>query len=90
MKKFNLATWIVLTVVAILMIIKLTEREVDQMVTYISKKIEEAGQISETKGQAKYKAYFSGRAKQKLYGEYQEDVDTVLETDGFEFCIVHD
>ena len=51
------------------------------MVTFIAAKIEDATDISIEKGQAKYKAYFSGRARQRLYGKYQDEVDTILLTD---------
>ena len=51
------------------------------MVTFIAAKIEEATDISIEKGQSKYKAYFAGRARQRLYGKYQDEVDTILLTD---------
>ena len=39
-------------------------------------------------GRAKYCAYFKGKTRQKLYGKYEDLVDTILETDGYGDCIV--
>ena len=57
------------------------------MVEFIARRIEEAKeQGGATAGQAKYKAYF---VKTSIYRKYRDDVDTILETDGNEDCIVY-
>lgn len=58
------------------------------METFMATRIEEAREISLEKGQAKYRAYFIRKSAAKLYGRYQETVNTILETDGYEDCIV--
>lgn len=63
-------------------------KEDEFMVTFIAQKIEEARDISLEKGQAKYRAYFIRKSAKKLYGRYQEDVDTILTTDSYEDVIV--
>lgn len=63
-------------------------KEDEFMVTFIAQKIEEARDISLEKGQAKYRAYFVRKSAKKLYGRYQEDVDTILTTDSYEDAIV--
>lgn len=55
------------------------------MSTFIAQQIMKAGDISEAKGQAKYKAYF---VNTHLYLKWQKDVDTILEIEGYDFCIV--
>jgi len=55
------------------------------MVTFIAMVIMRAGDISVEKGQAKYRAYFINTS---LYLRYKADVDTILMTDGYDFCIV--
>lgn len=39
-------------------------------------------------GKKQYCAYFKGKARQKLYGRYEELTDIILETDGYGDCIV--
>ena len=39
-------------------------------------------------GQHKYKSYFYGSTKQKLYGRYEDEVDLILTQDGYSTCIV--
>lgn len=39
-------------------------------------------------GQQKYKAYFYGSVRQRLYGRYEHDVDLILTEDGYSTCIV--
>lgn len=51
-------------------------------------RIEEAREISLEKGQAKYRAYFVRKNAAKLYGRYQDTVNSILELDGFSDCIV--
>lgn len=59
------------------------------MVTFISQRIKEAKDNSGVDaGKEKYRAYFVKAAAKKLYGKYQEEVDTVLNTDGYSDCIV--
>lgn len=57
----------------------------DAMVTFIALSITRAGDISVEKGQDKYRAYFINTS---LYLRYKADVDTILMTDGYDFCIV--
>lgn len=56
-----------------------------QRSTFIASMIMKQADISEEKGQAKYRAYF---VKTTLYLKWKEDVDTILETEGYENCIV--
>lgn len=39
-------------------------------------------------GQNKYKQYFAGKTKQKLYGKYEPEVDYLLTDAGLSCCIV--
>ena len=39
-------------------------------------------------GQQKYKQYFAGAVKQKLYGRYEDQVDLYLTEAGLSCCIV--
>lgn len=55
------------------------------MAAFISKMIIRQAKISIEKGVAKYKAYF---VSTRLYEEYRADVDTILQTEGYEDCIV--
>lgn len=55
------------------------------MATFIAQMIEQQARISIEKGQSKYRAYF---VRTSLYTKWQDDVNTILETDGFEDCIV--
>lgn len=55
------------------------------MSTFIATMIMEQAEISEAKGQAKYRAYF---VKTPLYLKWKPEVDTILETEGFGYCIV--
>ena len=54
------------------------------METFMATRIEEARE----KGQAKYRAYFVRKSAAKLYGRYQDTVNSILELDGFSDCIV--
>lgn len=58
------------------------------METFMATRIEEARDISLEKGQAKYRAYFVRKSAARLYGRYQDNVNVILETDGYEDCIV--
>ena len=58
------------------------------METFMATRIEEAREISLEKGQAKYRGYFVRESAAKLYGRYQDAVDSILELDGFSDCIV--
>ena len=55
------------------------------MSTFIAQQIMKQADISTEKGQAKYRAYF---IKTSLYLNWKEEVDTILEVDGYEECIV--
>ena len=55
------------------------------MSTFIATMIMEQADISEKKGQDKYRAYF---VKTPLYLKWKDEVDTILETDGYGYCIV--
>lgn len=65
-------------------------KEDEFMVTFIATKIEEAAEISLEKGQAKYRAYFVRKSAKRLYGKYQEDVNTILSTDDYADAIVEE
>ena len=65
-------------------------KEDEFMVTFIATKIEEAAEISLEKGQAKYRAYFVRKSAKRLYGKYQEDVNTILSTDDCADVIVEE
>lgn len=41
-----------------------------------------------TAGQNKYKSYFAGAVKQRLYGEYEPEVDYLLTEANLTCCIV--
>lgn len=55
------------------------------MSTFIAKMIIKQADISLESGQNKYRAYF---VNTKLYSKWQEDVNTILTTEGYEDCIV--
>ncbi len=62
------------------------------MGAFIARRIMEQANISPVDGQAKYRAYFVNTT---LYAQWQDDVDTILETtsteqypDGYGDCIV--
>ena len=55
------------------------------MSTFIAQQIMKQAEISTEKGQAKYRAYF---IKTTIYLKWKEDVDTILEVEGYENCIV--
>lgn len=55
------------------------------MSTFIAQQIMKQADISTEKGQAKYRAYF---IKTTIYLKWKEDVDTILEVEGYENCIV--
>ena len=65
-------------------------KEDEFMATFIASKIEEAAEISLEKGQAKYRAYFVRKSAKRLYGKYQEDVNTILSTDEYADVIVEE
>ena len=58
------------------------------METFMATRIEEAREISLERGQAKYRAYFVRKSAAKLYGRYQDTVNSILELDGYSDCIV--
>ena len=55
------------------------------MSTFIAQQIMKQADISTEKGQAKYRAYF---IKTYLYLSWKDEVDSILEVDGYEECIV--
>ena len=55
------------------------------MSSFIAQQIIKQAKISKEKGQAKYRAYF---IKTPIYLDWKEEVDSILELDGFEECIV--
>ncbi len=59
------------------------------MVGYIAEQIKNAKDKGGTEaGKTMYEAWFKGKSRQRLYGRYQEDVDTILAIDGYADCIV--
>lgn len=57
------------------------------MNNFIAARIEEAADISQDNGVKKYKAYF---VKTKLYKKWRDEVNAILEQDGYEDVIVTD
>ncbi len=55
------------------------------MAAFIARMIIKARTTSLEAGQAKYRAYFINT---NLYLQWQDDVNTILETDGYSDCIV--
>lgn len=55
------------------------------MATFIAGQIMKQADISTEKGQDKYRAYFVNTS---IYLKWKYDVDTILETEGYEDCIV--
>lgn len=55
------------------------------MITFIAERIKVDTDKSLTQGQDKYRAYF---VKTSIYRKYQEDVNTILQTDGYTDAIV--
>ena len=55
------------------------------MSSFISQQIIKQAKISTEKGQAKYRAYF---VKTPLYLSWKDEVDSILEIEGYEECIV--
>ena len=55
------------------------------MSSFIAQQIIKQAKISIEKGQAKYRAYF---IKTSLYLGWKDEVDTILEIDGYAECIV--
>lgn len=55
------------------------------MITFIARMIENASKHSVINGQNKYRAYF---IKTDLYEEYRNDVNAILEVDGYSNSIV--
>lgn len=59
----------------------------NDMTTFIARRImEEAGKSTEA-GQKKYRAYF---VKTRLYKRWKDEVDIILDTDGYDEVIVED
>lgn len=56
------------------------------MVNRIAERIMEARDISLESGQEKYRAYFINT---KLYLLYKDEVDIILQTGGYDDCIVN-
>lgn len=57
----------------------------NDMVTFMARRIIEEAEKSVEAGQKKYRAYF---VKTRLYKRWKDDVDTILKTDGYEDIIV--
>lgn len=55
------------------------------MATFIAKMIRTQADIELKSGQDKYRAYFINTS---LYTKWQEDVDAILNEQGYEKCIV--
>lgn len=55
------------------------------MSAFIATMIMKSADISEEKGKAKYRAYFVNTT---LYLKWKEEVDTILEVEGYDYCIV--
>lgn len=55
------------------------------MSSFIAQQIIKQAKISTEKGKNKYRAYF---IKTSIYLDWKEEVDSILELDGFEECIV--
>lgn len=61
------------------------EREEKNMSTFIATMIMKQADNNLEKGQSKYKAYFVNTT---LYLKWKDEVDTILEVEGYEDCIV--
>lgn len=55
------------------------------MSSFIAQQIIKQAKISIENGQAKYRAYF---IKTPIYLDWKEEVDSILEIEGYEDCIV--
>lgn len=55
------------------------------MVAFIARMIERAAESSIAAGRMKYKAYF---VRTKLYARYQDDVNAILISDGYEEIVL--
>lgn len=55
------------------------------MSSFIAQQIIKQAKINTEKGKNKYRAYF---IKTSIYLDWKEEVDSILELDGFEECIV--
>ena len=55
------------------------------MSSFIAQQIIKQAKISTEKGQAKYRAYF---IKTSIYLDWKEEVDSILEIEGYQDCIV--
>ena len=53
--------------------------------SFIAQQIIKQAKISKEKGQAKYRAYF---IKTPIYLDWKEEVDSILEIEGYQDCIV--
>ena len=56
----------------------------NDMTTFIARRIMEEADKSTEAGQKKYRAYFRTR----LYKKWKDEVDTILKTDGYDEVIV--
>ena len=61
------------------------KERMNDMVTFMARRIIEEAEKSVEAGQKKYRAYF---VKTRLYKRWKDDVDTVLKTDGYDEVIV--
>lgn len=55
------------------------------MSSFIAQQIIKQAKISIEKGQAKYRSYF---IKTPIYLDWKEEVDSILEIEGYKDCIV--
>lgn len=55
------------------------------MSTFIANMIMKEGEKDIAKGKAKYRAYFVNTT---IYAKWKEEVDTILDTEGYGDCIV--
>ena len=59
----------------------------NDMTTFIASRIIEEAEKSVEAGQKKYRAYF---VKTRLYKRWKDEVDIILDTDGYDEVIVED
>lgn len=57
------------------------------MSSFIAQQIIKQAKISIEKGQNKYRAYF---IKTSIYLDWKEEVDSILELDGYAECIINE
>jgi hypothetical protein len=60
------------------------KERMNDMTTFIARRIMEEADKSTEAGQKKYRAYFRTR----LYKKWKDEVDTILKTDGYDEVIV--